>query len=445
MKDQKKAEEIAASRVQLLSPLLESGLDLAKAHEIKQRICEQTGISERTLRRYLAAYREEGFAGLKPKDRGRELASTIEPRIMEQAVLLRREVPTRSVSQIIQIIEWEGLASPGDVKRSTLQDHLARQGYSSRQMRLYHQSGTAARRFQKRTRNKLWHSDLKYGPYLPIGLNGTSKQVFLVTFVDDATRLVLHGQFYPLMDQTIVEDAFRQAILKYGVPEAVYFDNGKQYRTRWMQRTCSKLGIRLLFAKPYSPESTGKVERLNRTVDNFLKEASIEKPRTLDQLNGLFNVWLEECYQHKPHSALAGDSPLTAFRADSTPLRFVEAEDLANAFLHCETRKVDKVGCISFMGKKYEVGLDLIGREVDVIYDPACLEEITVEYEGFKPRSVKEQVIGERAGKRPALPATLKEQTVVSSRLLAAAKTKNQERRERIAPVISYRQEKKDV
>jgi len=171
----------------------------------------------------------------------------------------------------------------------------------------------------------------------------------------------------------------------------------------------------------------------------------LEKPRTLEQLNSLFNVWLEECYQNKLHSALAGSSPLTAFKADSTPLQFVEAEDLANAFLHCETRKVDKVGCISFMGKKYEVGLDLLGCAVDVVYDPAYLEAITVEYDGLKPRSVKVQAIGEQAGKRPVLPPTLQKQPASASRLLAAAKTKNQERRERAASVISYRQEKKDV
>ena len=57
MKDQKKAEAIASERVQLLLPLLAEGLDPAKAREIKQRICEQSGLSERTLRRYLAKYR----------------------------------------------------------------------------------------------------------------------------------------------------------------------------------------------------------------------------------------------------------------------------------------------------------------------------------------------------------------------------------------------------
>ena len=46
-----------------------------------------------------------------------------------------------------------------------------------------------------------------------------------------------------------------------------------------------------------SPEAAGKVERLNRVVDSILAEAALDKPQTLDKLNDLFGVWLDECYQ----------------------------------------------------------------------------------------------------------------------------------------------------
>lgn len=446
MKDQKRAEDIAAERVQLLSPLLAEGLDPAKTREIKARICEQTGISERTLRRYLAKYRQEGFGGLKPKGKGRQPSDTTIPsEILEQAILLRREVPSRSVAQIIQILEWEGRIQPGEIKRSTLQEKLAQRGYSTRHMRMYAESGVAARRFQQRYRNRLWHSDIKYGPYLPIGPDGAMKQVFLVTFIDDATRFVLHGEFYPVMDKTIVEDCFRRAIQKFGVPESVYFDNGKQYRTKWMTRACSKLGIRLLFAKPYSPEATGKVERFNRVVDAFLSEASLEKPKTLERLNELFAVWLSECYQNKPHSALENKrSPESAFRSDKKALRFVDPDTLANAFLHCETRKVDKSGCISFMNRKYEVGLSFIGCTVDVVFDPADITELTIEYEGYTPWRVRELIIGERAGKRPSLPDHLNRLPADTSRLLAAAEERSQARKAQQVPAVAYRRVNKE-
>jgi len=440
MKDQRKADAIASERVQLLSPLLADGLDAAKAKQLKLQITRQTGLSERTLRRYLARYKEQGFNGLKPKGKGSKKKEAITPEILEQAVLLRREVPGRSVAQLIQILEWEGRIEPGQVKRSTLQEKLAERGYSTRHMKLYADAGVAARRFQQKHRNRLWHSDIKFGPYLPIGPDGAKKQVYLVTFVDDATRFVLHGEFYPTLDQVIVEDCFRKAILKYGVPESVYFDNGKQYRTKWMGRTCSKLGIRLLFAKPYSPEATGKVERFNRVVDSFLSEAALEKPQTLQRLNDLFDVWLEECHQSKPHSALGSKiSPTTAFRSDKQPLRFVDAELVANAFLHCEARKVDKAGCISFGGRRYEVGLTFIGCAVDVIYDPADTSELTIEYPGHTPWRVQQLVIGERSGARPKLPAHLLPVATNTSRLLVGAAQQHQQRREQQLPAISYR------
>ncbi len=446
MRDQKKAEDIATQRLQLLSPLLAEGLDAAQAKQIKAGICQQTGISERTLRRYLAQYRLEGFSGLKPKGQGRPRnEAAIPDNILEQAILLRRQVPGRSIAQIIQILEWEGLVEPGQVKRSTLQDKLTERGYSARHMRMYTETGTAARRFQKKHRNQLWHSDIKYGPYLPIGKDGSKKQVYLVTFIDDATRYVLHGQFYPLLDKVIVEDCFRQAIHKYGVPQAAYFDNGSQYRTKWMTRACSKMGIRLVFAKPYSPESTGKVERFNRIVDGFLAEAMLEKPQTLDRLNEMFGIWLEECYQNKPHSALGkGVSPVTAFNSDNNALKFLDPQVIANAFLHAEERKVDKVGCISFQSKKYEVGLPFIGCKVNVVYDPADTEELIIEYEGHTPRKAKQLIIGERAGKRPQLPEHLQLEPAESSRLLTAAAKKNQQRMEQQTPAVSYRAVRKE-
>ena len=441
MKDHKKADSIATQRVQLVAPLLAEGLDAAKSKQIKTQICKESGISERTLRRYLAQYKQDGFNGLKPKGKGLSRdRGAIAPETIEQAILLRREVPGRSVSQIIQILEWEGRVQLGELKRSTLQEKLAERGYSTRQMRMYADSSVAARRFQKKSRNQLWHSDIKYGPYLPIGPDGTRKQVYLVTFIDDSTRSVLHGEFYPTLDQVIIEDCFRKAIAKHGIPESVYFDNGKQYRTKWMARACSKMGIRLIFAKPYSPEATGKVERFNRVVDGFLAEAALEKPKTLDEFNELFGVWLDECYQNKPHSALGENiSPHIAYQSDKKPLRFLDPSVVANAFLHCEARKVDKAGCISFENKKYEVGLTFIGCTVDVIYDPADTSEITIEYQGHAPWKVKQLIIGERAGKRPALPEHLTPQEADSSRLLAAAAGKNQERRQAELPAISYR------
>lgn len=438
--NRRKIEEKATNRYQLIAPLLQEGLDPQKAKQLRVAISKESGLSERTLRRYVAQFREEGFEGLKQKPY-RTTEGEPEDPILEHAILLRREVPSRSISTIIQILEWEGIVEKGILKRSTLQEKLAKRGYSSRQMRMYHETSVAVRRFQRKHRNQLWHSDIKYGPFLPIGPDGKKKQVYMVALLDDASRMPLHVSFYPMLDARCVEEAFREAIRKHGVPESVYFDNGKQYRNKWMARTCAKLGTRLLYARPYSPESTGKVERFNRTFDAFLEEARLEDCKTLDELNSLLEVWISECYLHKGHSALKDQmSPFVAFRSDTQPIRMVSAEELATAFLHAESRKVDKSGCISFQDKKYEVGINFVGCRVEVTYDPADLTELTIDFEGYPSWKAKELVIGERTGKRPSLPEHMTKAPATSSRLLKAAKGEADKRKAvAVTPAVSYR------
>ena len=159
--DKRRSEEIAANRLKLITPLLDSTLDKEKYRQLKEELCLQTGLSERTIRRYIQLYEEKGFEGLKPKNAGNGGHSIIPEEIIQEAISLRREVPKRSINDIIKILEWEKVVEPGFLKRSTLQDKLTYRGYSSRQMKTYIDGVTGARRFQKPWRNYLWQSDIK--------------------------------------------------------------------------------------------------------------------------------------------------------------------------------------------------------------------------------------------------------------------------------------------
>lgn len=432
--EKQRIEEIAANRLKLISPLLDTALDRDKKQMMKEQLCIQTGLSERTIRRYLNLYQEKGFEGLKPKNSGRSGNTVIPADILEEAINLRREVPKRSINEIIRILEWEGRVEPGTLKRSTLQDQLSYRGYSSRQMRTYASAVTSARRFQKPWRNYLWQSDIKYGLYV----NG--QPTYMVCFLDDCTRNIMHSEFYPTLDQKIVQDCFRKALLKFGAPDSVFFDNGAQFRTHWMKRACGKLGIRLLYAKPYNPEAKGKQERYNQTADSFLREAALAKPKSMEELNQLYQVWMEECYLHQPHSALDGRSPFEAYQADPHEIRMLSAEAIADAFLSCEKRKVDKSGCISFCGQKYEVelGLSMIHRDVDVVYDPADISSVTIECEGFPACSAKPLIVTGHAARKPELPESYEKKEPESSRMLDAAAKRNEERQAIRRTAISF-------
>jgi len=416
--------EVATERFNLIAPLVQSGLDKGRRSDLMYEISARGGISERTLKRYIDAWEAGGFEALKPK-RGWErtdssLGDNFE-RIVDAAVELRRESPSRSVADIIKILELEEAIVPGSVARSTLQRYLAARGYASSQMRMYTQKGAAARRFKKEHRCQLYQSDIKYGPFVPIG-NGQKKQIYLVSWIDNATRYIVSAKFY--FDQTVgaIEDSLRLAIQKFGVPEKIFTDNGGQYSSTWLVQACAKLGIRKLSTRPYHPEANGLVENFNKQIGKFISEAALMKPAGIAEYNELLQIWIDEYYHMNPHSGLGGISPATAFGTDKRPLKFVAAEQLRDAFLHTENRKVDKTGCISYDGCLYEVGLAYIGRKVGIRFDPSWTDELEVIHEQSEPFVAKKLVIGTNCGTTKELPEHMHTTQPQTSRLLDALK-----------------------
>ena len=254
--------------------------------------------------------------------------------------------------------------------------------------------------------------------FSPSGRNGARKQVYLSAFIDDATRFIVAARFYEHQKVSIIEDTLRSAIMQYGKPDAIYVDNGKQYRSSWLSKACNVLGIKLLFAKPYHPEGKGKIEAFNRRMDSFLSEVALMEVRTLEELNDLLKIWIEQHYHKSPHQGLSGTTPEAAFKTDKRSLKFVDANTLKEAFLHTEERKVDKTGCISFEGKKYEVGLQFLGRKVSIHYDPSWSDAVEIHHPDFEPFLAKEQVISEHCGSRSELPLRMIPVKPESSRLL---------------------------
>jgi transposase InsO family protein len=440
MDTKKTAEERALERHRIISPVLtamDENSDKAKIRMLKEQAGQKAGVSRKTVTRWVEFYEQKGLDGLKYREVPSNRKRLIPEELLKEAILLRLEVPKRSVGTIIEILEMEGKVMPGLLKRTTLTDMLRESGYSQSQMKLYETPGVAARRFERRERNDLWQADIKYSPYMR--MDGKMAQVYYVGLIDDATRYLVHGEFYGGLDAGIVEDALRKAVHKEGAPKRLYMDNGSQFRTKWMERGCAVMGIKMIYAAPYSPESKGKIERFNRTLESFLEEAGLKNPGSLGELNELYKIWEEECYNKREHSAL-GMTPEQAYDSSKAPKRYLSAETIAEAFLRVEQRKVDKSGCISFGGKKYEVGVVYIGRKIDIVYDAGDTSVITVDDKHFNKRfQITEQLIGPHTGPRPKLPNFMTGEKPETSRLLdGKAKRYEAHRKLEAQHVISY-------
>lgn len=436
MKEGKDPKEAALKRYARIAPLLLDGLEPAEARQRRAEILLwEPAVSERTLRRHLAAYRERGFDGLCPKkrtDAGRPRA--IPPELLAEAAALKRELPQRSVRSVIEILEEEGRAKQGVLRPSTLAGHFAKLGL----MEIPKTPKGGFRRFQKEHRNCLWQVDLKYGPYLPHPKNAKKAlRTYLVAFIDDFSRLVPHAEFYLEQKLPALEDCFRKGILKRGIPDSVYVDQGRIFVSSWFRIACARLNVRHLAAKPYSPEAKGKIERFMGTVDTFLSEVNLWRPKTLKELNEAFQGWLEEGYNHKPHSALEpNETPASAFAGDQKKLRFATAEELREAFLHEEDRRVDKTGCFKLNNRTYDAGPDLAGKTVSVRYDPFALEEVELWLDGRRERTAKELILNQP---REA-PETKPAESPGRSRYLDVLLQKEKERRKKRLGAISFRE-----
>lgn len=447
-------DEEALRRYQMIAPLLDPDMDEGKRQQMRGETAEKNGISKRTLYRYEKRYREEGFDGLRPagrtQKRQQRLPENFEE-IMGQAVQLKREVPKRSVRQIIKVLELEGWAQPGVLKQSTMQRHLYEAGLGRKQMKRYAEKrAVSSRRFCRPHRMELLQGDIKYGPELRT-TDGELVKTYLSSLIDDHSRYIVQSEFYGNQRQEIVEDTFHKAVLKAGKFDCAYLDNGVQYTAGHLGKACAKLGIRLVHAKPGACQSKGKIEKFHQKVDQFIAEIRAAHVHSVEELNRRWKIFLEQEYQKEAHAGIkeyyesygasvptCGITPEQEWMRDTRGLIFMDVSVVAEAFLHRETRRIDEAGCFSLGGSRYEASAALANLEAEIAYDPMDMETVTVCCRGAAPFSAHRMEIGAFASKVPPVPVGMTGKIPETSRLLDALEKKYKEDHGRMARALSF-------
>ena len=382
---------IALFRYTLILPLLRGEYPARGKDKLRQQIAarrhdiphsSRRTISAVTLARWERIYRKHGFEGLKPKPRcDRGQPRTISPETLDRAETLKREQPLRSSRSIVSMLELDKTnpVPETSIAGRTLRRHLARRGATARQL-LADQRPKPYRRFQRPHFGDLWQGDAMDGPYLPDPANpDKQRQVFLFAFFDDYSRLVPHAQFYWNEQLPRMEDCFKRAILRYGRPLSIYVDRGNVYISKQLDTVCATLGIQRILGTPYYPEGRGKIERFFQFVQSdFLPELARSSVDTLHQLNESLLAWIEVVYHRKLHSQTS-QAPLERFRQDTAPtIRPADPEQLRQAFLHRDQRKVTKSATFSFRGNRYRVPAYLRRQSIQLRFDPFDLTRIEV-------------------------------------------------------------------
>ncbi|MFW6230113.1 MAG: Mu transposase C-terminal domain-containing protein, partial [Halanaerobium sp.] len=244
--------------------------------------------------------------------------------------------------------------------------------------------------------NKMWQGDLSYGPWLTI--NGKKKRSYLVAFIDDYSRIVSYGKFFMTEKFSGLKKVFTQALLRRGIPDLVYVDNGKIYKSDRLHLACAELGITLIHTKPYDAASKGKIERFFSTVKSrFIPLLTDKEKSSVELLNKAFFRWLEKDYHRKKHASL-GDTPLKTYMNQIDRVKTLDKpEILEKLFLKREKRKVKHDGTISFKKKLYEVPPAFIGKKIEIRFDPENEDEVYLYDEGQEIKKIRPVNLHENA------------------------------------------------
>ena len=331
----------------------------------------RTAVAAETLRNWLVAYRHGGFEALYPKrrsDLGR--SRRLPAQLAEQLVAIKARHPGYSARAVIaHAASQDQLSDAAMPSLSTVQRLLRREGLAGRGAA--QGPATDRRRFNYRLPGQLWMSDVMHGPKVPEGRR--RRKTFLIAFIDDATRVIPHAAFAFAENTAAFLPVFKHALLRRGLPERLYADNGANYRSRHLSLVCARLGIALIHARPYQPAAKGKIERWFRTVRaGWLRHLDADAIDGIEALNRALAGWVEGEYHHSPHRGLDGQTPLDRWAASAAQVRYPDAAglDLDELFLFETKRRVLKDRTLSLHGRLYEADATLVGHTVTVRYDP---------------------------------------------------------------------------
>jgi transposase InsO family protein len=319
-------------------------------------LCRRFGISRKTGYKWLSRWEAEGAQGLsnrscRPKHSPLKTAPSVEAQVLQ----VRAQHPAWGARKIAHVLQRDhGI----ELACSTTNSILDRHGCISAQAS---QAATAWQRFEHATPNDLWQMDFK-GHFA----TGTAR-CHPLTVLDDHSRFNLVLDAVHTESYEAVQPCLQRAFERYGLPWRINTDNGPPWRAGGQDGTVTRLGlwlirlgIRLSSSRPAHPQTNGKEERFHRTLK--AEVLGTRQFKDLPQAQRHFDAWRHTYNFHRPHQALAMQTPSQRYRCSqrslpsSLPPIEYGPEDLV--------RKVQSGGWITLHGHNLRLPESLRGLPV---------------------------------------------------------------------------------
>ncbi len=317
----------------------------------------------RTIQTWFYRYKNHGITGMTNRTRSdKGQTRKVTPEELLEALNAAQPHFTNKRALYRFCIE-QGLLQPDRIAQTTFYRFIREYGLLAPE----DQDPKKRLAFSMKYANQLWQADTMFGPYVGTA-GGARKQAKLIAFLDDASRVLCHGEFFFEENVDTLVRAIRAAFYKRGVPEQLLVDNGSIYSSQEITLICARVGCLLCHTAVRDAAAKGKIERFFRRVrDQFLvRQLDLS---SLDALNRQFTHWVENDYNATEHDAI-GMKPIDRFGIDLARVRFLPPSEHHDELFYAEaTRKVKKDNTFSFAGRRYETPVDLHDKEIQIRFD----------------------------------------------------------------------------
>ena len=377
--DESMQQKVALFRYALIAPILNETYTQATAKEYLESVCSKNydvpyygkrEFSPATLKTWLLYYRKHGIDGLKPSrrsDKGNTRA--LSEAAKEYITMVKTQAPEKAIISIYHELLAKGIIEAGSVSPSSIQRFVHNHNLNKAKT-----VPKDRRAFSMEYPGDCWQTDISQGPYLTI--NGKKMRTYLTAFIDDASRAIMAASFSYEQNLISVLSVFKQAVQRRGIPKKLFMDNGKVFRSDQLQYICASLGTIVSYAAPYSAASKGKIERWFKTLQSqWLNLLDWNSIASLEELNQRLQAYIETQYHQAVYSTIKA-KPLDKYMEHINRIRFIPSkQELDNIFLYRVTRKIKNDATVSISNVLFEVSAKYIGDQVQIRYDPSCLDK----------------------------------------------------------------------
>jgi len=371
------AEAVALFRSQVIGPLLcanlrrgQVGTALRELSEQRYRAPGRTDFRRyhwQTLERWYYRYKNGGLEALKPskrRDSGHGKALSGEQR--QLLVAIRTEHPDASVSLIVRTLIADGRLDEDMISEATVRRFYRERGLDRRSLQI-EKSDKVRLRWEAESPMQLWHADVCYGPNLQ--QDGKTLPLRIHAILDDASRYIAAIEACHTEKEMDMVRLCVKAFRIHGTPKAFYLDNGSTYSGKTLEIFCERVGVKILHAKPYDPQSRGKMERFWGT----LRQGCLNHMGSLSSLHDVqvrLLSFLDKHYHISPHASLMGKSPTQVYEsavATRASDQMLTEQKLQDALTLHSTRRMRSDNTVSVAGKQWQLSQGFVAGHVVVV------------------------------------------------------------------------------